>query len=398
MSRFIAWRFMLKGTEEGNFSLMTLVAWIAIAIGVAAMSLLLSVMYGFEGALRTRFLNAYPHVMVQNGTQNIEGYTPWTEKLKGIKRVSRVLPFIEAEMVLQSAHRTLGGVVWGVGYADMGRLEEGISEGKLPDPKSPVPQVLIGKELGQRMGVFPGSKIKIISPIQRGGFLGKTPEIAVFEISGLYASGHYEFDQQYIYLPLEDAQDLLRMTHKVSGFHIWGGTLEDTEAIQQEVRKIVPSEWQVQDWKTFNTALFQSLQLEQYSMFIILSFAVFIAVLNIVITLLMHVSHKKKNIGILRALGASQKQIRHIFLWQGAWMGVVGLAAGAIFSAIGLIYLRYFSKFLLPEIYYDRTIPVEIRPASIFLIYFVAAVMVYLATLHPAKRASLLDPIEAIRE
>jgi lipoprotein-releasing system permease protein len=133
-------------------------------------------------------------------------------------------------------------------------------------------------------------------------------------------------------------------------------------------------------------------------MFIILSFAILIAVMNIVITLTMNVVHKKKNIGILRAIGANPQQIRKVFLWQGLLTGSVGLALGAILTALFVVYVRYFSQFQLPEIYYDRTLPIEIRPVSLFAIYLVATVFIYLATLAPSSQASRLPIIESIRE
>jgi lipoprotein-releasing system permease protein len=398
--RYIAWKFMLKGTESGHFSWMTFVAWVAIAVGVAAMGVLLSVMYGFEGALRDRFLNAFPHVLVKakNANDPVRDYEEWTERWEKLQGIKRVMPFIETEMVLQSAHRTVGGVIWGVRLKDLEALKEGISEGSLPNPEAKFPQVLIGRELGHRLGVYPGSKIRVISPIQKGGMMGAVPEAETFEIAGLYASGHYEFDQQYLYLPLEDAQDLMKWGSAISGWHIWAKDMDNSDVLRRQVQATLPSEWKAEGWETFNSALFQSLKLEQYSMFTILSFAILIAVLNIVITLMMHVSHKRKNIGVLRALGASQGQVQKIFLWQGVWMGTIGLLASAIITAVVLIYLRHFSTFQLPDIYYDRSIPIEIRPLSFVLIYLVAGVMIFLATVYPSRRASQLDPIEAIRE
>ncbi len=391
---------MLKGTPAGTFSPMTLFAWLAIAVGVAAMGCLLSVMYGFESALRERVLKAYPHVMIRPKVANqpLRDYAPWTEKFKTLPGIMRVMPYAETEMILQSDFRTLGGVVWGLPPEELERIQEGISEGGLPDPKARLPQVVLGSELGHRLGLSPGRRLKLISPIETGGALGMVPKSQTFEVAGLYASGHYEFDQQYLFLPLLDAQEVLRWGDAISGWHLWAESLDDSESLLKEVTKILPDTLEAQSWRSFNSALFQSLQLEQYAMFSILSLAIVIAVMNIVITLMMHVTHKRANIGILRALGASKRQIRDAFLWQGAFLGGVGLGLGALFTAGFMVYVRYFSTYQLPEIYYDRTIPIEIRPLSMVLIYSVAIVLIYLATLYPARRAAGLHPIDAIRE
>jgi lipoprotein-releasing system permease protein len=398
--RSIAWRFMLKGTEKGTFSPMTLFAWLAIAVGVAAMASLLSVMYGFESSLKERVLKAYPHIMVRPrvGNQPIKGYEEWTKRFREMNPQGRVMPYVETEMIVQSERRALGAVIWGTPLPDLEQLKPNITEGKLPAPDSPIPQVILGSELAHRLSVELGSPLKIISPTEKRGAMGLIPQSQAFEVSALYSSGHYEFDEQYLYMVLEDAQDLMRWKNGISGWHLWAPRLEDAADLQKRIAAVLPPEWEAQSWEAFNSSLFHSLKLEQYSMFSILCFAVVIAVMNIVITLMMHVTHKRKNIGILRALGASKRQVRRIFIWQGALLGGVGLVIGALLTVLFIVYVRYFSSYQLPDIYYDRSIPIEIRPLSMLLIYAVAIVLIYFATLYPSGKAAKLDPIEAIRE
>lgn len=398
--QFIAWRFMLRGTSLGKFSPMTLFAWLAIAVGVGAMSSLLSVMYGFEGALKDRVLTAYPHVIIRPkaGTVPLKHHKAWTEKFRALPTAKRVMPYAETEMILQSDFRTLAGVVWGIPADDMQRLKKQITEGDLPSEESALPQAVVGVELAHRLGLAPGARLKLISPIEKGGVMGLVPQAQSFEVAGIYTSGHYEFDQQYLFLLLPDAQDLLKWGDAITGWHLWAPELEDSGKLLREVSAILPEGLEAQSWEVFNSVLFQSLKLEQYAMFTILSFAIAIAVMNIVITLMMHVTHKRTNIGILRALGASRVQIKNIFVWQGAFLGAVGLTIGALLTVAFIVYVRYFSTYQLPDIYYDRSIPIEIRPLSLAAIYLVATVMIFIGTIYPARKAARLNPIEAIRE
>jgi lipoprotein-releasing system permease protein len=395
----IAFRFMLQGTEEGRFSPTTLFAWVAIAIGVAAMGSLLSVMYGFETTLRERVLKAYPHVFIRppGDEKLIEDYLPIQEKILKIKSVKRSTPYLESEMIVQSRNRTLAGVVWGLPQEDFKYLKPNIQKGTVVQ-KANIPQVVMGIELVGRLGLSIGSRFQIISPIETGGAFGVVPKEQTYELVGIYSSGHYDFDNQYLFILLEEAQTLLEVEKGISGWQVWGEDYEGSREVEQDISNLLGKKMKIESWEVFNSALFHSLKLEQYAMFIILSLAIAIAVLNIVITLMMHVQHKKKNIGILVALGATQKQIKKIFLWQGLWVGIVGLVMGAILTVLILLYIKFFSSYELPDIYYDRTVPIEIRSGSMVAIYFVAMVMIYLATLLPARRAAKTNPIEAIRE
>ena len=215
-------------------------------------------------------------------------------------------------------------------------------------------------------------------------------------MSGLYFSESYELDKQYAFVLLQDAQDLSSSPGKISGWRVWVNNIDDSEEVAAALTDVLPEGLTAKSWQSFNAALFASLKLEQWGMFLILSFAVFIAVLNVAITLMMHVTHKRRNIGILRAMGASRAAIRQIFLWQGLFLGLVGMIIGAFLSFTLLAVIQYVYQF--PDIYYVRMVPVEVRPWSVIAVYVVATSLVLLATLYPSWRATTLDPVEAMRE
>lgn len=398
--QFIARRFMWRATEQGTFSPLTLFAWLAIGVGVAAMSCLLSVMYGFEAALKERLLNAYPHLIIRNKAGGpIPNSLEWTARIRSVENVARVFPFVETEEIVQSEHRTIGAVIRGIPSTELGgTLQAQLTEGSLPSLQSEIGEVVLGNELAERLSLSVGESVRIISPIATTGPMGLMPRSQSFRVSGIFSSGHYDFDHQYLFLVLEDAQDLMKIGNAVSGWHVYGARLDQSETIGVRLTQMLPPEWEAQSWSVFNSALFHALKLEQYAMFLILSFAILIAVLNIVITLMMNVTHKRRNIGILMAMGASGDHIRRLFIWQGIYLGGVGLWGGAMLTAIFFIHLKYFSSYQLPEIYYDRSIPIEIRPVALGLIFGIATLLIFLSTLLPAMRAARLDPIEAIRE
>lgn len=389
----------MRGTERGRFSPMTLFAWLAIGVSVGTMCSLLSVMYGLETSLRDSVLRAHPHIVVgpQGGTQAISKFEPWTDKFKQVPGVERVVPFVETEMIVQSQARTLGAVIWGLPESELESFRGGLQGGDIPKSTSKIAQVLVGFELAHHLGIEAGDEIKIVSPFKRTGALGSIPLTQNFEVAGTYASGHYEFDKQHLFMLLADGQDLTGWRDAISGWHVWTKNPDRADKVQRQISALLTdTKWEAQSWQTFNSALFHSLKLEQYAMFLILSFAVVIAVMNVAITLLMHVTHKKKNVGILRAIGASAEQIRKVFIVQGMFLGIVGMVLGAVLCTIILYYVKHSYEF--PDIYYVRTVPIEIRPASILTVYLVAGILVFAATLYPALRAAKLDPIEAIRE
>jgi lipoprotein-releasing system permease protein len=377
---------------------MTIFAWLAIGVGVGTMCSLLSVMYGLESSLRDSVLKAYPHIMIhqRSGGNPIRDYESWTQRLKKVEGVKRVMPYVETEMIVQSDERAIGAVVWGTPMSDLAKLKSDLTQGAIPKTDSKLPQAIVGQELAHHLDVEVGNQIQLISPIKRGGAMGLVPQSQVFEVAGIYESGHYDFDKQHLFLLLEDAQDLMNAGKAITGWHVWCDNLADTDRVQQRIAAILPQDWVAQSWTSFNSALFQSLKLEQYAMFLVLSFAIVIAVMNIAITLMMHVTHKKRNIGILRALGATSQQIRQVFMWQGAFLGMVGLILGAILSVVMITYVQ--NSYEFPDIYYVRSVPIEIRPFSLTLVFLVAIALIFLATIYPSLRAAKLDPIEAIRE
>lgn len=397
--RMVGWRFMLLGTERGRFSPMTLFAWAAIGVGTGTMCALLSVMYGLETSIRDSLLKAYPHIMVKSADgKSVAGHEAIQAKLTKHPRVVRAVPFVELEMIAQTEGKKtgVGVIVWGLPSEEFQKMRREIEIGAPPDATARTTQIVLGGELARFLKADVGTGVRLISPVKRTGALGAIPENFSFTVSGLYYSESYELDKQYLFMLLEDAQDLTSQADKISGWRVWVENVDDSHDVADELASILPEGIAAHSWKSFNQALFESLKLEQWGMFLILSFAVFIAVLNVAITLMMHVTHKRRNIGIMRALGASKDAVRRVFLWQGVFLGLVGMILGAVLSFTLLVLIQYAYEF--PDIYYVRMVPVEVRPWSVVAVYIVATVLVVIATLYPSWKATELDPVEAMRE
>jgi lipoprotein-releasing system permease protein len=247
---------MWKGTEEGKLSPMTVFGWLALGIGVWAMGSLLSVMYGFEGALKERVLTAYPHVLVRPkvGSVPVVNYKDLTSKIEKVEGVIRVTPYIEVEMILESEFRSLGAVIQGLPQAEIQRKKATLKGGDLPDPTSPRAQAIVGNELARRLGLAVGSQIKVISPVETTGPMGLVPKSQVYEVVGIFSSGHYQFDEQYLYVSLEDAQDLLKKGDIITGWQVWGDSYESADSVQKSVSPILPETLEAQSWSVFNAA------------------------------------------------------------------------------------------------------------------------------------------------
>ena len=379
---------------------MTLFAWAAIGVGVAAVCCLLSVMYGFESALKTRVLTASPHISIEpKGGQIVLMDDSITHALETAQGVDHVVAFVEREMIAMSEDRSYGVVVRGIRESDFKHWLIGLKAGGIPSLESKLPGVVVGSELANQLEVSVGDEIRLLSPTQRsGGIGGQVPRSATFVVSGLYTSGHYEFDHQFLIMLLEDASDLLRVGKSISGWQVWTKDLDDSQKIADQLQTMLPENLVAIHWSEQNAALFQSLKLEQFAMGFILGLAILIAMMNMVITLTTQVTAKRKHIGVFRALGASKQQIKSMFMWQGIWLGVSGIGLAALLITGFIIFVKNFSTFQLPDIYYDRSIPIEVRPLTFFIVFFVAMVFIFLSTQFPSRKAANMDPIEAIRE
>lgn len=409
---FIARHYLRSGKGRGFLSLITWIALGGVVLGVAALITVISVMSGMQGELRSKILESTPHLYVLEYATSLElqNYERVIDTLLTIDGITGAAPFalsnvslVRGEQGQYSQPAYLYGIDIDTTRIAATDMERQIIDGSLDlePPESGLYPLLLGTELATRMGLFTGDTMIVMSmenlkPDVFGGF---QPTLRQFEITGTFTTGMYEYDVANIYTTLEAAQDLLGLSPEdASGIGVRTDDPERAEELAQQVGDILGYPYSVESWIRRNRALFNALQLEKIALALIVFLIVLVAAFNIVSTLVMVVSDRTREIGILRTMGMTQKGILRVFVIQGVWIGAIGTAAGAVLG-IGLSWaLERFELIKIPgDVYGVSHLPAAMDPVDITVIIVASIAVSFLATIHPARQASRLEPVDAIR-
>ncbi len=408
---YIARRY-LASRRKGTFvSLITAISVGGVFVGVAALIIVIAVMTGLQQDLQAKIVGMNPHVYVfqqTGGGFRMPDWRPVMERAREAPGVVAVEPFIMTQVAVNliGTEYAQPGTVFGIEASDEGpeliELEEDIRSGELEfgPTVTGYPPLLMGIRLAEKLNVFPGDTVQLISleNFQTTGGGEAIPVIRKFEITDRFSTGMYEYDSNYMYTPLDAARELLSLTDEVSGV---GLKVEDPwEAAETSVwlQRELSFPYYTQDWVQLNSALFGALKLEKLAMGVILFLIVLVAAFNIISTLIMMVAEKTREIGILKSMGMNDRTVLRIFMQQGLAIGVVGTALG---TAVGLflVWLLDTYQFIeLPgDVYFLDTLPVALEPLDLLMIVALSIVVAFVATIYPARQASKLLPVEAIR-
>jgi lipoprotein-releasing system permease protein len=406
----------LKSKKNSRFlSFITFLSILGVGVGVTAMIVVLSVMDGFEAELKKRLMSSDLHVLI-TPTSQVQGYdggfvpkdsldkTGAPAFLKGNKDVVSFWPVISTEAILKSGRKITGVVFKGVTPERMKRLQAQMTE--TADPQMLVsrdgagttrlPGVFVGQELAYEMSLIPGDSLTFISPTETEGPLESVPRLKRYVVEGVYHSGLPEQELHTVFATEGAVRSFLRRQDAVSEWEVAVTDFEKAPAIAREVQKLSP-EFRSQDWIQLNAHLFASLRLERVSMFVILAFIIVVASFNIVTTLTLMVLEKKREISIMKAMGARHGQVAAIFLAEGILIGAVGVGGGIVLGGLICSVLRRYEFITLPDIYYDRTLPVTFDPRYYVLVAVCSVLIVLGACLYPSRRAARLNPLDGIR-
>ncbi|MDB4907984.1 MAG: MacB-like periplasmic core domain protein [Gemmatimonadetes bacterium] len=408
----IAWRYLRSRRGSRLLSLISVIAIGGVIVGVGALIVITGVMNGLQHDLREKILIASPDVRVLTYGDDMtmarwDTLVPVVLKDPGVVAAS---PFVHTQAGISAGHNYAEGVFV------MGILPQGIEKPEVTSIRRTATAgdfsfsttdgkhrgAVLGNRLARRLGVVPGvDSVRLIS-LGAGKMSAVTgtfvPNTMSFEVTGIFETGMYEYDNSYVILSLESAQQLAQLGNSVTGLQVRTPTRGDAGPVGLRLAEKLPFPYRTEDWQQQNSSLFQALQLEKLGMSFILFLIVVVAAFNIVSTLTMVVTDKTREIGILRAMGMTSRSIRRIFFVQGVVIGVVGTAAGV---AVGIGAATAIDRYrLIPldaTVYFIDHLPVYTQPLDVAVTVAASLLIAALATMYPARQASRLFPVEAIR-
>ncbi|GAB6163176.1 lipoprotein-releasing ABC transporter permease subunit [Desulfothermus naphthae] len=400
---FVATRYLLSRRKHSFISVISVFSIAGIALGVAALIVVLGVMNGFSNNLQDKILGVNAQLIITSLEGPIADYQKVYEKIKKVQSVKGVMPFLYSEVMVSSQKGVKGVVLRGIDpylAKKVLRLDKDLVLGSIDDlSSSSIPPLIIGKELAFKLGLGRGSFLNILSPTGGTSSFGFIPKIKVFKVVGIFDTGMYEYDSSLIYTNISSAQKLMGFKKDVvSGIEVSLYDIYKAPDIAKHLRKILGPTYFIQTWIDLNKNLFSALKLEKFAMGIILAMIVLVGSFSIITTLFMLVMERKKDIAILMSMGATKREIKRIFVLLGSLIGFVGTTIGYIFG-LGLGYLIEKYQFIkLPQdVYYLDYLPVEYTFIDLATIGIVAMLLCFLATLYPASQAANVEPAQVLR-
>ncbi|BBN87470.1 lipoprotein releasing system protein [Azospira sp. I09] len=390
-------------------SFISLISMAGIALGVAALIVVLSVMNGFQKELRTRILGVASHIQVTAINGELHNWLEVGRQTLQHPEVKAAAPFVQAQAMLSRDETVRGTLVRGIipeledKVADFGRF---MKAGKLENLQPGSFGIVLGSDLANAMGVTLEDKVTLIAPQGTVTPAGVVPRLRSFTVVGIFEAGMYEYDSGLALIDMSDAQLLYRLGDGVSGVRLKLDDLFRAPRVARELVPLIQEDAYISDWTRSHANFFRAVQIEKNMMFIILSLIVAVAAFNIVSTLVMAVTDKQADIAILRTLGASPGSIMAVFVVQGALIGVIGLGLGVVGGvalALNIDVVVPFiervlgTQFLAKDVYYISQLPSELQWGDVTGITAIAFVLALAATLYPSWRASRVNPAEALR-
>jgi lipoprotein-releasing system permease protein len=407
--RMVARRYLMPGKGEGFIFLVAGISLVAVALGVAALIAVMSVMNGFRAELFDRILGLNGHAVVQGYGGKLENWPQVMADARALPGVTSALPLIEQPLMGSYGGRVEGVIVRGMRLADIKanpKIADNVRGGSLAALTPGAGTVVIGARLAEQLGLRVGDKISLINPAGQATPFGTVPRIVAYTVVAVFEVGLYDYDKALVVMPLEDAQTLLRLGDAVGMIEVVTNDPDRAAFMLEPLRQKFAGSAVVNDWQGSNQAIFSALVVEQTVMFWVLSIIIVVAVFNILSSLIMLVRAKTRDIAILRTMGASRAAVMRVFMAIGTIIGAAGVAAGLVLGFTLLTFRQGIvdgvsrltgTDIWDPSVRYLTLLPAKTDPMEVLSIVVLALALSFLATLYPAWKAASTDPVTVLR-
>jgi lipoprotein-releasing system permease protein len=408
--RAVAGRYLRARRGERFVSVIAAFSLVGIALGVATLIIVMSVMGGFKVDLLSRILGFNGHLGVYGAGQSLTNYAADAQLIRTIPNVIAATPVVDGQALLTTDRGgAVGGLVRGISAADLRQLHavsDHIIDGSL-DRFTGNDAIAIGVGLAQRFGLAVGGNLTLVSPQGAATALGTIPRVRAYRVVAVFQVGMNEYDSNYVFLPIEAAQIFFQQPNAATQIEIMVADPDQVNTTSREIRaalRNVPI--RVVDWQQSNNSFFMAVQVEQNVMFLILTLIILVAAFNVISSMIMLVKDKTRDIAVLRTLGAGRGAVMRIFLMCGASVGVLGTLIGTILGVAFCLNIQSIqhlveavtgTQVFNPEVYYLAHLPAKLNGREVVQIVIMALILSLLATLYPSWRAARTDPVEALR-
>ncbi|HEX3913735.1 MAG TPA: lipoprotein-releasing ABC transporter permease subunit [Steroidobacteraceae bacterium] len=406
---FIGFRYLRASPRRGFVSLIAGIAIAGLALGVAVLIVVLSVMNGFEEVLRTRILSLTAHATISGIEGRISNWRADLGKLQVFPGIDGVAPYIEEQGLLTHGDKSSGVLLRGIlpqGESRVLDLSSHLQSGRLADLSAGSYRIILGKALAGELGVKVGDRVVLIVALGDVTPLGVIPRMRAFEVAGILSVGMYEYDRRIALVAMQDAAKLLRMGDDVTGLRLKLADMYAAPRVSRAAAVAIGGGVEIQDWTNEHVNFFRSITITKRILFVILSLMVAVAAFNIVSTMVMVVKDKRRDIAILRTFGSSPRSILSVFIVQGSLIGMLGILIGVAIGVVVAVNLQGLVhaleavvgfKFLDARVYYMSDLPAHVRVSDVLRICGFAFVLACVSTIYPAVRAARLLPAESLR-
>jgi len=399
---FIAKRYLSAKRKQAFISVITIISTLGIMIGVMALVIAMALITGFQSDVQDKILGTTSHIIVSDFTgEGLTDYTQLISRINDFEEVTEAIPVIYDTVLLSGPYKSSGAILRGIDFDTEKRTApwlQKLDQGSIPSADAKREEILLGREVAFRIGASVGDVVTVLTSSSRLSPIGLIPKTKRFIVAGIFSTGLYEYDSSTALIPLNSAQKFFDLEGRATMIQIKIKNIFRAQNVSNKIKEVLPPETYVTTWMELNRSLFSALKLEKKLMFFVISLIIFVASLNIIASLILMVMEKTRDIGVLIAMGATSKNIKKIFFYQGAMIGVIGTSLGVFFGLTWCWLANTFELIRVPvDIYQISYVPFYINIRDVSIIIGVSLLISFLSTLFPSHRASKVDPVVALK-